>query len=176
MLLTGGALATVDAVSGCVFFVASARSDARDPAVRFIDPSPPEVRGRGSYRRSVVTYVEPPVCHSLAVGHTIVRDGGWSTYPPHKHDRDRPPHETAAPEVLSFDFNPPGGFGLVMRYVSDVTEAQVQVVRDADTIWIRSGYHSVVAAGGYGMHYVWAAHTAGAGLRHATDRAFQWLG
>ena len=37
--------------------------------------------------------------------------GGWSGFPPHKHDEDRPPVETRYEEVYLFKFKPEHGFG-----------------------------------------------------------------
>ncbi len=50
------------------------------------------------------------------VGETINPPGNWSSYPPHKHDEHRPPHEVQLEEVYYFKFDPPGGFGVQLRY------------------------------------------------------------
>ena len=41
-----------------------------------------------------------------------VGQGGWSGFPPHKHDTDRLPDETRHDEVYNFRFKPEGGFGM----------------------------------------------------------------
>ena len=38
--------------------------------------------------------------------------GGWSGFPPHKHDTDRLPDETRHDEVYNFRFKPEPGFGM----------------------------------------------------------------
>ena len=79
--------------------------------------------------------------------------GGWSGFPPHKHDEDRLPLETRFEEVYQFRFNPPNGFGAQFIYPEDYTYAPVYHVRDQSTILIDKGYHPSVSAPGYQMYY-----------------------
>jgi len=48
--------------------------------------------------------------------------GGWSGYPPHKHDTDRLPEESRHNEIYNFRFRPDNGFGLqlLQRDASEV--------------------------------------------------------
>lgn len=79
--------------------------------------------------------------------------GGWSGFPPHKHDTDRLPDETHHDEVYNFRFRPAHGMGmqLLQREDGKIGEA-VQIV-DGSTIMIDKGYHPCVAAPGYEMYY-----------------------
>lgn len=79
--------------------------------------------------------------------------GGWSGFPPHKHDEDRHPVETRFEEVYQFRFNPPNGFGAQFLYPEDDSYGPVYHVKDQSTIKIDRGYHPSVAAPGYEMYY-----------------------
>ncbi|MFT6197425.1 MAG: 5-deoxy-glucuronate isomerase [Nonlabens sp.] len=79
--------------------------------------------------------------------------GGWSGFPPHKHDEDRHPIETRFEEVYQFRFNPPHGFGAQFMYPEDDSYGPVYHVKDQSNIMIDRGYHPSVAAPGYEMYY-----------------------
>jgi len=150
---------------GAVVVVASAPAgpDAPGPA-RIIGPSEQEIaeRGRDSFARTVRTILGPGDRASrLLAGETLNPAGGWSSYPPHKHDTQRPPDEVKLEEVYLFRLSPPGGFGVQMLYEGDSERAFI--VHDGDVAVIRSGYHPVVAAPGYELYYFWVL--AGEGRR-----------
>ncbi|TAM42905.1 MAG: 5-deoxy-glucuronate isomerase [Rhodanobacter sp.] len=79
--------------------------------------------------------------------------GGWSGFPTHKHDTDRPPIETKHDEIYNFRFRPENGFGmqLLQEHEDDIGHA-FQVV-NGSTVKIGKGYHPSVAAPGYEMYY-----------------------
>jgi 5-deoxy-glucuronate isomerase len=79
--------------------------------------------------------------------------GGWSGFPPHKHDTDRPPEETRHDEVYNFRFRPEHGFGLQLLQLEDAETGEVFHVRNGSTFKIGKGYHPCVAAPGYEMYY-----------------------
>lgn len=78
--------------------------------------------------------------------------GGWSGFPPHKHDEDRE-GESAFEEVYYFKFNPDHGFGAQFAYVHEDDYGPVYHIKDGSTIILERGYHPVVAAPGYEMYY-----------------------
>lgn len=82
-----------------------------------------------------------------------VGQGGWSGFPPHKHDTDRLPDETRHDETYNFRFRPNNGFGmqLVQRVDGEVGDAYHIV--DGSTIILEKGYHPCVVAPGYEMYY-----------------------
>lgn len=82
-----------------------------------------------------------------------VGQGGWSGFPPHKHDTDRLPIETRHDETYNFRFKPNNGFGmqLVQRIDGEVGDAYHLV--DGSTILLEKGYHPCVVAPGYEMYY-----------------------
>src|SRR3546814_11741228 len=59
-----------------------------------------EVRGSGTNQRFVRNILpESEPADSLLVVEVITPGGNWSSYPPHKHDRDVPGEETALEET-----------------------------------------------------------------------------
>jgi 5-deoxy-glucuronate isomerase len=111
---------------------------------RTIDPDDVivEERGDGPTARTVRTYVSegPLIC-----GETINPPGGWSSWPPHRHE-----HE----EVYLYRFDAPEGFGVQLVYDGDPGEPSI--VRDGHVERIRGTYHPVVASPKSSMLYVWA--------------------
>jgi 5-deoxy-D-glucuronate isomerase len=120
------------------------RASARPTPSRIIDPATvcEEQRGEGATARRVRTYVPEG---ELIVGETLNPPGGWSSYPPHRHE-----HE----EVYLYRFDPPGGFGVHVSY-DDATDS-ARMVRDGSIERITTGYHPVVAAPASAMYYLWA--------------------
>jgi 5-deoxy-glucuronate isomerase len=79
--------------------------------------------------------------------------GGWSGFPPHKHDTEREGLETEFQEVYQFRFNPDHGFGAQFVYKHEDDYGPVYHVRSGSVIAIDQGYHPSVAAPGYEMYY-----------------------
>ncbi len=79
--------------------------------------------------------------------------GGWSGFPPHKHDTERPPVETRYEEVYQFRFNPDNGFGCQFDYLEDGGMGEPHHIKNGSTYMIDKGYHPCVAAPGYEMYY-----------------------
>jgi 5-deoxy-glucuronate isomerase len=79
--------------------------------------------------------------------------GGWSGFPPHKHDSDRTPGETRHNEVYNFRFRPQHGFGLQLLQRDGTTVGEAFHILNDSTLKIPAGYHPCVAAPGYEMYY-----------------------
>ncbi len=79
--------------------------------------------------------------------------GGWSGFPPHKHDTDRLPEETRHDETYNFRFRPKHGFGLHLLQQEGQAVGEAFHLIDGSTFCIPSGYHPCVAAPGYEMYY-----------------------
>lgn len=82
-----------------------------------------------------------------------VGQGGWSGFPPHKHDTDRLPHETHHDEVYNFRFRPGHGFGMQLLQRKEGQVGEAYHIVDGSTLQIDKGYHPCVAAPGYEMYY-----------------------
>ena len=79
--------------------------------------------------------------------------GGWSGFPPHKHDTDRLPDETRHDEVYNFRFKPDHGFGMQLLEPDEDKLGEAFHIVDGSSFAIKSGYHPCVVAPGYEMYY-----------------------
>ena len=79
--------------------------------------------------------------------------GGWSGFPSHKHDTDRPPLETRHDEAYNFRFNPPHGSGLQMLQREEGVPGDAYHIVDGSTILLDKGYHPCCVLPGYEMYY-----------------------
>jgi 5-deoxy-glucuronate isomerase len=80
--------------------------------------------------------------------------GGWSGFPPHKHDTENLPTETRHDEVYNYRFNPGHGFGVqVFQRDENKNEGFGYQLFDGSTIAVDKGYHPCVVAPGYEMYY-----------------------
>ncbi len=79
--------------------------------------------------------------------------GGWSGFPPHKHDTDELPNETRHDEVYNFRFKPEWGFGTQLLQKSGEEFGEAYHIKNGSSILIEGGYHPCVAAPGYEMYY-----------------------
>ncbi|MCX6952115.1 MAG: 5-deoxy-glucuronate isomerase [Verrucomicrobia bacterium] len=91
---------------------------------------------------------------NLLVSELYADAGCWSGYPPHKHDAERPPEETAFEEIYHYRFRPETGFGAQFCYeeqagVPDAPEPQVVMTRHGDTFLVDRGYHPTVVSPGH---------------------------
>ena len=130
--------------------------------------------GKGNWTRNVRTILGPEhAAGRLLLGETINPPGNWSSYPPHKHDREAPPEEVRLEEVYLFKVDPPEGFGVQVRY--DEAGSEAFTVRDGDAAVIRSGYHPVVAAPGYSLYFLWVMAGDGRKMIPHFDPAHAWI-
>ncbi|HLI33858.1 MAG TPA: 5-deoxy-glucuronate isomerase [Terriglobia bacterium] len=138
----------------------SAASKAKTPAT-LVEGSDVVLNdaGRDNWRRKVYTAIGNNVkADRLIAGETVNPPGNWSSYPPHKHDRSNPPNEAVMEEIYFFRLRPSQGYGFIWTYTApDDPEgfSTVFVVEDGDTVLLPKGYHPVVAAPGYELHYTW---------------------
>jgi len=114
-----------------------------------------EVRGHGSQQR----YVHPILmgdqqAESLLVVEVLTPAGHWSSYPPHKHDRDDPPRETLLEETYYHRLSPAQGFGLQRVYSDDRSLDETIAFGDRDCVLVPRGYHTVSAPPGYELYYL----------------------
>jgi 5-deoxy-glucuronate isomerase len=82
-----------------------------------------------------------------------VGQGGWSGFPPHKHDTDRLPLETRHDETYNFRFRPNHGFGMQLVQREDGKVGEAYHIVDGSTVVLEQGYHPCVVAPGYEMYY-----------------------
>jgi 5-deoxy-glucuronate isomerase len=140
----------------------------------FVDPTDVAVqrRGRDQWEREVhdVAIDQVPARH-LMVGETFNVPGGWSSFPPHKHDGTD--GEPELEEAYTFRFDPRDGFGF--QAVERAGDPRAFVVRDGDTVGIPAGYHPVCAAPGYRLAYCWVLSGPIRRLEMVEDPRYSWL-
>ncbi len=113
-------------------------------------------RGRGSYLRRINNIIgESFPARKLLCGETLNPPGNWSSYPPHKHDTDVPGLESVHEEVYVYSVAPSPGWGYQEIYSPKHGKSMVWRVKHGDACLIPFGYHPVVAAPDYSLHYFW---------------------
>jgi 5-deoxy-glucuronate isomerase len=112
-----------------------------------------EIRGGGNATRQIVDIIPPDFpADRLLVCEVFTPAGNWSSYPPHKHDVDRPPGEVKLEEIYYYRFDHPDAYGIQRLY--DRRADRAVTVRHGDVMLIRSGYHPFVTAYGYNAYYL----------------------
>jgi 5-deoxy-glucuronate isomerase len=114
-----------------------------------------ETRGHGAHERTIrPILMGGEAADSLLVCEVLTPPGHWSSYPPHKHDRDAMPEESFLEETYYHRISPPQGFALQRVYTADGSLDETLVVRDGDTVLVPRGYHTVSAPPGYAVYYL----------------------
>jgi 5-deoxy-glucuronate isomerase len=113
------------------------------------------VRGEASFERRIhnILMGDQPA-DSLLVTEVLTPGGHWSSYPPHKHDRDAMPDESFLEETYYHRVVPAHGFGLQRVYTADGSLDESVAFGDRDTVLVPRGYHTVSAPPGYDLYYL----------------------
>ena len=129
----------------------------RGAAARVLRPADArvEIRGSGAMERRIHhILMEDAAAESLLVTEVVTPGGHWSSYPPHKHDTNDPPRETALEEIYYHRLRDERGFAVQRIYTADRSLDESRVVRDGDCVLVPRGYHTVSAAPGYELYYL----------------------
>lgn len=110
----------------------------------------------------------------LIVGETYTPSGNWSTYPPHRHEKDDLPREAFHEELYFFKVSPADGFGMARYYNGEIDTGFV--IRDNTILMAPRGYHTVVSGPGYTTYYLWALAGNQRTQATAEDPALSWVG
>jgi 5-deoxy-glucuronate isomerase len=114
-----------------------------------------ETRGHGAQERTIhPILMGDREAESLLVVEVLTPAGHWSSYPPHKHDRDEPPRETLLEEIYYHRLRPGRGFGLQRVYTDDRSLDETLAFGDGDCVLVPRGYHTVSAPPGYDLYYL----------------------
>jgi 5-deoxy-glucuronate isomerase len=114
-----------------------------------------EVRGGGNATRQIIDILPPAAeADRLLVCEVLTPAGNWSSYPPHKHDRHRPPIEADLEETYYYRFRRSDGYGVQRLYTAEDREEQVLRVVHGDLVLVREGYHPFVASPGVDAYYL----------------------
>ena len=125
-----------------------------------------ELRGAGSCSRQVNNFCTQEAFEAdrLLACEVITPAGNWSSYPPHKHDEDRP-GESVLEEIYYFELSDEAGLDrpasdspVGYQRVYGTAERPVDVlaeVRSGDVVLIPHGWHGPsMAVPGYDMYYL----------------------
>jgi 5-deoxy-glucuronate isomerase len=114
-----------------------------------------EVRGAGNATRQINKIIAPgSPADRLEVVEVLTPSGNWSSWPPHKHDRDAMPDEAVLEEVYYYRFRRPPAWGLQRVYRPDRSRDCLLEVHDGDCVMVSDGYHPFVAAHGDDAYYL----------------------
>jgi 5-deoxy-glucuronate isomerase len=136
--------------------IADARAPARRTcASRLIRPQDCgfEIRGGGNATRQIIDIMPPGfAADRLMLCEVLTPGGNWSSYPPHKHDVERPPLEAKLEEIYYYRFEHRDAYGFQRLHgrQTDIT----LTVRHGDVVIVRHGYHPFVTAHGYNAYYL----------------------
>jgi len=135
-----------------------------------------EVRGAGNATRQINHIVKPEFpAERLLVVEVFTPSGNWSSYPPHKHDEDRPPGEVVLEETYYYRTAHPEAFAVQRLYSPRHDVDVTTTVRDGDLMLVPFGYHTTAAAHGYDLYYLNALAGDRRSMASSDDPALAWI-
>jgi len=112
-------------------------------------------RGSGTNTRYVRDILpETAAAESLLVVESVTPGGHWSSYPPHKHDTDDLPRESALEETYYHRLRPGQGYAFQRVYTDDRSLDETMAVYDQNVVLVPRGYHPVAAPHGFDVYYL----------------------
>jgi 5-deoxy-glucuronate isomerase len=179
-----GATAEISSAAGGRLALCTARARRRYPVRhRPAADVPVELRGAGRCSREVHNFATADTfeADSVIACEVLTPGGNWSSYPPHKHDTERP-GESVLEEIYYFEVAPgPQGPGTAYQRVYGEPDRPVDVlaeVRSGDVVLIPHGWHGPsMAAPGYDLYYLNVMAGPGAERRWliCDDPAHAWV-
>ena len=170
---------TLTAIGDAEVAVCGARADERlEPRAVGPEEVEIEVRGSGNATRQINHIIKPEFpAQRLLVVEVFTPAGNWSSYPPHKHDEDRPPEEVVLEEVYYYrtPTEPPGAFAVQRLYSPRHGVDLTETVRDGDIMLVPHGYHTTCAAHGYDLYYLNGLAGDRRSMAAADDPALAWI-
>jgi 5-deoxy-glucuronate isomerase len=114
-----------------------------------------ESRGYGNLERQIHNILpEQEAADSLLVVEVFTPNGHWSSYPPHKHDRNQLPEESFLEETYYYRIEPEQGFAVQRVYTDDESLNETLIVKNGEAVLVPKGYHPVSAPPGYDVYYL----------------------
>lgn len=164
------------------FALAGARCETRlEPRYGPAEGVPVELRGAGAASRQVNNFGTPdgfPFAEKLIACEVLTPGGCWSSFPPHKHDEDRP-GESVLEEIYYFEVAGESGMGYQRVYGSPDRPIDVLAeVRSGDAVLIPHGWHGPsMAPPGHDLYYlnVMAGPSDERAWRICDDPAHAWI-
>ena len=135
-----------------------------------------EVRGEGTNTRYVRNILpETEAADGLLVVEVITPSGNWSSYPPHKHDRNALPDESKLEETYYHRLNPSSGYVHQRVYTDDRSIDETFSAEDRDVVMVPEGYHPVGVPHGYTSYYLNVMAGPIREWHFANDPAHEWI-
>jgi 5-deoxy-glucuronate isomerase len=167
----GSSLEVTGTTAGSRIAICAARVRGTGAATKFRHVAagevPVELRGAGSCSREVRNFAVPHVLEadSIIACEVLTPAGNWSSYPPHKHDQERPGQETELEEIYYFEVQVEAGSAstegadpIGYQRVYGTHERPIDVlaqVRSGDVVLVPHGWHGPsMAAPGYDLYYL----------------------
>ena len=133
-------------------------------------------RGRGLNERFVCDILpQAERASHLLVVEVRTPSGHSSSYPPHKHDTDDLPRESALEETYYHRLAPAQGFAFQRVYTDDRTLDESLAVEDHDVVLVPRGYHPVVVPYGYESYYLNVMAGPRREWHFHNDPAHEWM-
>ena len=167
----------VEALGALELAVCGARCERRREPV-LVQPADVEieVRGAGNATRQINHILKPDFpAERLLVVEVFTPAGNWSSYPPHKHDEDRPPDEVVLEETYYYRAARPEAFAVQRLYSPRHDLDVTATVRDGDLMLVPFGYHTTCAAHGYDLYYLNALAGERRSMAAADDPDLAWV-
>jgi len=133
-------------------------------------------RGKGLNERFVCDILpqSEPAARLLVV-EVRTPSGHSSSYPPHKHDVDNLPQESALEETYYHRLQPAQGFAFQRVYTDDRSLNESLAVEDHDVVLVPRGYHPVVVPYGYESYYLNVMAGPRREWHFKNDPAHEWM-
>jgi 5-deoxy-glucuronate isomerase len=156
-----GSAIGVESSAGGRVAIASARAEARFP-VRYVPAADVavELRGAGACSREVRNFAAANRFEAdrLIAVEVLTPGGNWGSYPPHKHDEERP-GETELEEIYHYIVaDGPSGPGLAYQHIYGTPTRPIDLlttVATGDVVLVPHGWHGpAMAAPGYDLYYL----------------------
>ena len=157
--------------------IASAPVERRlSPVLQRPDEVDVEVRGAGNATRQINNMIQPGFpAERILVVEVLTPAGSWSSYPPHKHDEDRPPDEVKLEEVYYYRAPAAEAFAFQRLYSPSHGVDEAWTVRHGDVVLVPYGYHPFTAAPGYDFYYLNALAGDHHSMANTDDPALAWV-
>jgi 5-deoxy-glucuronate isomerase len=178
------------AASDCEFAVAWAATD-RDDAPKLIRPADisVEIRGGDNATRQINSIIPPGfACRRLVLVEVYTPGGGWSSYPPHKHDIHKADAagdviEADLEEIYYYKLDRPEGYAFQRIYTDPESPLHragypidaVVLARDNDAVIVPEGYHPVSSPPGYTTYYLNVLAGSAQSLANSDDPQYAWV-
>ena len=172
------------------FAVTWVKTDRDDPPRRILPSDVTiEIRGGDNATRQI-NHVIPPgfPCRRLVVVEAYTPSGGWSSYPPHKHDvhvvgPDGVLLEADLEEVYFYKIDREEGYAYQRVYTDPESPLHraghpidaIVVARTNDVVLVPEGYHPVVSPPGYTTYYLNVLAGSAQSLANRDDPHYTWV-